>query len=141
LFPIVEVCVRLYRAKKRVQDPDLDNLDNPHEVKHWVEPAIIPYGWGMFEEDDEVLVVEREETVSSPVGGGRVRTGHSVLHRGEREQIKEVDIGQAGLQRIDSLLTDSPHRYAGVSSSLRIMNYFSNFNFLLCFIFNYNISR
>ena len=30
----VEICVRLYRAKKRVQDPDLDNLINPHEVKH-----------------------------------------------------------------------------------------------------------
>ena len=28
----VEVCIRLYRANKRVQDPDLDNLVNPHEV-------------------------------------------------------------------------------------------------------------
>ena len=27
-----QVCVRLYHAKKRMQDPELDNLINPHEV-------------------------------------------------------------------------------------------------------------
>ena len=49
----VEICVRLYKAKKRVQDPDLDNLINPHEVKHWMDPRIIPYGWGLFRQDLE----------------------------------------------------------------------------------------
>ena len=44
----LEICLRLYKANKRVQDPDLDNLTNPHEVKHWMDPNIIPYGWGMF---------------------------------------------------------------------------------------------
>ena len=59
----VEICIRLYRAKKRVQDPDLDNLINPHEVKHWVDPKYIPYGWGLFKEDkeEEVLYIERGE--------------------------------------------------------------------------------
>ena len=51
--------MRLYKAKKRVQDPDLDNLINPHEVKHWMDPKIIPFGWGLFaEEGDEVLVLD-----------------------------------------------------------------------------------
>ena len=49
----VEICVRLYRNKKRVQDPDLDNLVNPHEIKHWVDPKLIPYGWGLFDEEME----------------------------------------------------------------------------------------
>ena len=49
----VEICVRLYRNKKRVQDPDLDNLVNPNEIKHWVDPKLIPYGWGLFDEEME----------------------------------------------------------------------------------------
>ena len=116
----MEVCVRLYRSKKRVQDPDLDSLDNPHEVKHWVEPDIIPYGWGLFEDDDEVLVIEREETVASPVGGRRLKTGQSsIVHpasymdnvtNNTREEEVTMTRGRA-----DSLLTDSPHRYEGVS--------------------------
>ena len=47
----LEICVRLHKAIKRVQDPDLDNLINPHEVKHWMDPKIIPYGWGLFKEE------------------------------------------------------------------------------------------
>ena len=39
-------------------DPDLDNLTNPHEVKHWVDPKIIPFGWGLFGEQDEIIVIE-----------------------------------------------------------------------------------
>ena len=45
----LEVCVRLYRANKREQDPELDNLTNPQEVKHWIDPRIIPFGWGIFD--------------------------------------------------------------------------------------------
>ena len=116
----MEVCVRLYRSKKRVQDPDLDSLDNPHEVKHWVEPAIIPYGWGLFEDDDEVLVIEREETVESPVGGGRLKTGQSsIAHPASHmdnviNNTREEEVNMTR-GRSDSLLTDSPHRYEGVS--------------------------
>ena len=54
----VEVCLRLYRETKRETDPDLDNLTNPHEVKHWMDPKIIPFGWGLFGEQDEVIVIE-----------------------------------------------------------------------------------
>ena len=55
----LEICLRLYKANKRVQDPDLDNLTNPHEVKHWMDPKIIPYGWGMGgDQDNSVEQVE-----------------------------------------------------------------------------------
>ena len=57
----VEICVRLYRAKKRVQDPDLDNLINPHEVKHWMDPKLIPYGWGLFNEEMEAEKCKNEK--------------------------------------------------------------------------------
>ena len=57
----VEVCIRLYRETKRESDPDLDNLTNPHEVKHWMDPKIIPYGWGLFGEQDEIIVIETGE--------------------------------------------------------------------------------
>ena len=29
------------------------------KVKHWMDPKLIPYGWGLFRDDDEVLVIER----------------------------------------------------------------------------------
>ena len=57
----VEICVRLDRAKKRVKDPDLDNLINPHEVKHWMDPKLIPYGWGLFNEEMEAEKCKNEK--------------------------------------------------------------------------------
>jgi len=57
-----EVCIRLHQANKRVVDPDLDNRINPHEVKHWIDPRIIPYGWGLFSEAEEVLVLNSTTT-------------------------------------------------------------------------------
>jgi len=57
----LEVCQRLYVSKKRILDPEVDSLVNPHEVKHWMDPQLIPYGWGLFTEKDEVILVEQEE--------------------------------------------------------------------------------
>jgi len=54
----VEVCVRLRRSQQRVQDPDLDNLVNIHEIKHWIEPRYIPFGWGLFKENKELDVIQ-----------------------------------------------------------------------------------
>merc|ERR550517_19749 len=45
----IEICMGLSNSLKRMQDRDIDNLTNPHEVKHWMDPKLIPYGWGMFE--------------------------------------------------------------------------------------------
>lgn len=57
----VEICIRLYHNTKRVKDPDMDNVINPHEVKHWMDPEIIPFGWGLFTDDEEVIMIEGEE--------------------------------------------------------------------------------
>ena len=54
----LEICLRLSKANKRVQDPELDNLTNPHEVKHWMDPNIIPYGWGLFYKRERVEQAE-----------------------------------------------------------------------------------
>ena len=32
---------------------------SPHDVKHWIDPDLIPFGWGLFEEGDQVLTVEK----------------------------------------------------------------------------------
>merc|ERR1719400_220038 len=64
VFFSVEVCYRLYTANKRVLDPDLDKIVNPHEVKHWMDPQLIPYGWGLYKEEEEVITIEKEP--SSP---------------------------------------------------------------------------
>jgi hypothetical protein len=82
----LEICLRLYKASKRVMDPDLDNLTNPHEVKHWMDPKIIPYGWGMLVDQDNsvehvegspccvIIPILSVDTVSTPC---RIR---SVIH-------------------------------------------------------------
>merc|ERR1719458_455438 len=57
----LEVCHRLYVSKKRILDPEVESLVNPHEVKHWMDPQLIPYGWGLFSEKEEVILVEQEE--------------------------------------------------------------------------------
>jgi len=64
----LEICVRLYQAQKRVQDRDLDSLgpNNLHEVKHWMDPKLIPYGWGLF---DKRRIEERLQ-IGSAVGSG-----------------------------------------------------------------------
>ena len=41
--------LRLRVSLRRMQDRDIDNLSNPHEVKHWMDPKLIPYGWGLFD--------------------------------------------------------------------------------------------
>jgi len=63
LFLSGEVCLRLYKQTKKVLDPDLDNIANPHEVKHWMDPRLIPFGWGLFDIDDEVIEIEKEPEI------------------------------------------------------------------------------
>lgn len=42
----IETCISLKRAMARVQDKEIDKISNLHLVKHWIEPDLIPYGWG-----------------------------------------------------------------------------------------------
>lgn len=122
----VEVCVRLVKAKRRVQDPELDNLVNLHEVKHWVDPNIVPYGWGLYTEgSDEVLAVDIAGS-NHQLGGGRALSsrahseGVSISGRGHSEGVSIADIENQADQLEDRLdnesrevhsLADSPHRY------------------------------
>lgn len=114
----VEVCVRLYKAKKRVQDPELDNLINPHEVKHWMDPKIIPFGWGLFVEDeDDVLVLDKAST-NYILGGGKPGTsGAKGLATAVANLDNVIDIGEDD-QEEDSVLPpnkdDSHVRIDGV---------------------------
>ena len=90
-----QVCVRLYKANQRVRDPELDNLLNIHEVwnilsrkcswifscgfqvKHWMDPQIIPYGWGLFSEGEEVRMMRwlRKRFCSHSVGNHSILVG------------------------------------------------------------------
>lgn len=42
----IETCITLKRAIARVQDKEIDEIKNLHLIKHWVEPDLIPFGWG-----------------------------------------------------------------------------------------------
>ena len=35
----VEICIRLYKSNKKVLDPEIDNLTNLHQIKHWIDPS------------------------------------------------------------------------------------------------------
>ena len=41
-----------------MHDPDLDNLVNIHEIKHWMDPSLIGFGWGLYQEKDEAIAID-----------------------------------------------------------------------------------
>ena len=81
----LEICIRLYKANQRVQDPDLDNLSNPHEVKHWMDPKLIPFGWGFFNEQEEKLSVDSRLVLDGDIVAVRTNMESS---RGEEVRMK-----------------------------------------------------
>ena len=97
----LELCVRVYRARKR-GGTDLERGDSHHEVKHWVEPGVIPFGWGQW---------EKEEAKPSPVGGGRILTGQ---HKNVVYPLEYPNKNSGGEMTSgdyeESLLSQSPHR-------------------------------
>jgi len=64
-------------------------LVNPHEVKHWIDPNIIPYGWGLFKEEDELKVEDKGEDQGEDKGevmirsNVRTKVGTTVRTKGE----------------------------------------------------------
>ena len=36
----------------------LDNLVNIHEIKHWMDPSLIGFGWGLYQEKDEAIAID-----------------------------------------------------------------------------------
>jgi hypothetical protein len=56
---------------------------NPHEVKHWIDPNIIPYGWGLFKEEDEIKVEDKGQDTGQNIDWVKVvdkgqDTGHNI---------------------------------------------------------------
>ena len=41
-----------------MRDPDLDNLVNIHEIKHWMDPGLIGFGWGFYQDKDDNIAIE-----------------------------------------------------------------------------------
>jgi hypothetical protein len=39
----------------------VDRSVTQSQIKHWMDPRIIPYGWGQFSQDEEILVMEKGE--------------------------------------------------------------------------------
>ena len=66
--------MRLAKANKRVQDPDLDKWTNPHDVKHRMDPKLIPFGWGLFKEEikpfESSIVLAGGQAGGTRLGGG-----------------------------------------------------------------------
>ena len=40
ILVFLDICCRLASNLKRVQDPEVDKVDNLHLIKHWMEPGI-----------------------------------------------------------------------------------------------------
>lgn len=95
----IEICIRLHLSNKRLGDPEIDNLVNPHEVKHWIDPNIIPYGWGLFREEDQVKVEDKGEEKPGVAGVGELLNSPS----------SSTTSSQVALQ-MEDMLGDFPHR-------------------------------
>lgn len=54
ILVFLDICCRLASNLKRVQDPEVDKVDNLHLIKHWMEPELIPFGWGHQEDPESV---------------------------------------------------------------------------------------
>lgn len=54
----LELVMRLSRQIRRVMDTSLLKTDNLHEVKHWVEPELINFGWGQYDFEEEAKLMD-----------------------------------------------------------------------------------
>ena len=57
----MELIIRLRKQINRVMDPNLLKTNNFHEVKHWVEPELISFGWGQFDMDEEAKLLDQNK--------------------------------------------------------------------------------
>jgi len=112
----IEVCARLVVSKKRTADPELDNLVNPHEVKHWMDPEFIPYGWGFFVEGKGIVDLADRGRVGA--GAPEHNHPHIMEHQDSQVVIQLEDTLEEADQYIEedgetlnNTLVDFPHRY------------------------------
>ena len=54
----LELVMRLSRQIKRVMDTSLLKTSNLHEVKHWIEPELISFGWGQYDFEEEAKLMD-----------------------------------------------------------------------------------
>jgi len=54
----VELIIRLMKQIRRVMDPNLLKTNNLHEVKHWIEPELVSFGWGQFDMQEEAKLLD-----------------------------------------------------------------------------------
>jgi len=105
----IEVCVRLFVSKRRTADPELDNLVNPHEVKHWMNPELIPYGWGFFAEGKGIIDMSDRGRVGAGAAGDISSFPDSQVAI-QLEDTLEEDEAPSG-ETLNNTLVDFPHRY------------------------------
>ena len=60
---------RLRKQVKRVMDPSLLKTSNFHEVKHWIEPELVSFGWGQYDFEEEADLLDNNHL--RKVGHGR----------------------------------------------------------------------
>lgn len=60
----IETCIKLKKSLSRVQDPEIDEITNLHHIKHWIEPDLIPFGWGQDESENGMLTDEALDTAT-----------------------------------------------------------------------------
>jgi len=107
----IEVCVRLFVSKRRTADPELDNLVNPHEVKHWMNPELIPYGWGFFAEGKGIVDLSDRGRVGAGVGAGAdIGSFPETQVAIQLEDTLEEEENPGG-DTLNNTLVDFPHRY------------------------------
>ncbi|XP_059091802.1 uncharacterized protein LOC131887255 isoform X2 [Tigriopus californicus] len=107
----IEICSRLIKNIKRVQDPEIDRAKNLHHVKHWIDPALIPYGWGQEDDYQDVsdvveanLYGDKAALVSSR-GGAAIRP-YSSVSNGQTNVIHPSDSPHTIIDLMDE---SSPH--------------------------------
>ncbi|XP_023329814.1 uncharacterized protein LOC111702379 isoform X1 [Eurytemora carolleeae] len=61
LITLLEVAVRLYQQTARVMDKSLLNIQNLHDVKHWIEPNLVGFGWGHFDMEEEGRTMDEQK--------------------------------------------------------------------------------
>ena len=54
----LELVMRLSRQIRRVMDTSLLKTSNLHEVKHWIEPELISFGWGQYDFEEEAKLMD-----------------------------------------------------------------------------------
>jgi len=82
----IETCVGLRGNLARVQDTEIDTIKNLHLIKHWVEPELIPFGWGHNDSADSNFAAGGTDAHAA----GMINDSHEVVV--DRATLKDDDV-------------------------------------------------